>query len=163
MKIIEEKHANGINQYHQLDSGTCYNVDTPIRVVEEIEKARLSKTRIRVFYGDLVTGRCWMEENDTIGTVGRSCGRIKVPLLIRTSRSYGGGALLDSAIVKITVKGRTVYEHQNFNMPMISIVVSHVPGYPAGVDFDYSRQANFKTREQAVRYVAFMEGKRGCK
>ncbi len=164
MKIIEEKLSNGNTlQYHQLGNGTCYNVKTSVGVVEELEKARLAGIRIRVFYGDQETGRCWMDENDTIGTVGRSSGRIKIPLLIKTKRSFGGGAILDSAIVKLMVRGRTVYEHPKFNMPTMRVVVSHVPGYVAGVDFDNSRQANFKTRQQALNYVVFMEGTRGCK
>jgi len=169
MKIIEEKHANGVIQYHQLDNGTCYNVKTPIRVIEQLERARLGGNRIRVFYGDQETGRCWMDENDTIGTVGRSTGRIKIPLLIKTKRSYGGGAILDSAIVKITVKipgvvtPQIIYQHSNFHTPEMDVVSSHVPGCTAGVDFDHVRQANFKTRAQAERYIAFMAGRRNSK
>ena len=170
MKIIEEKLNNGNTvRYQQLENGTCYNAETPADMVKVLESARLSRDRIRVFYGDQVTGRCWMEENDTIGTIGRSTGRIKIPLLIKTRRSCGGGALLDSAIVKImliTTKFREfscLYEHPNFNMPEMKVVDSHVPGFTAGVDFDNSRQANFQTREQAERYIAFMKGERGCK
>jgi len=163
MKIIEEKHANRVNQYHQLDNGHCYNVKTPVGVVEILEKYSNGSTRIRVFYGDQETGRCWMEENDTMGTIGRSTGRIKIPLLIKTRRSFGGGAILDSAIVKITASGHTLYEHPKFNMPTMTVVESHVPGYAAGVDFDHSRQANFVDRAKARRWVAFMRGERNSK
>jgi len=160
MKIIEDGKGR---EYHQLDNGTCYSVLTPVGVVEEMEKYRDRSTRIRVFYGDQETGRCWMEENDTMGTIGRSTGKIKVPLLIKTRRSFGGEAILDSAIVKITVNHRVVYEHPNYHLPSMAIVPSHVPGYTTGVDFGNSRQANFKTLEQAWRYIAFMEGRRNSK
>ena len=164
MKIIEEKLSNGNTiQYHQLDNGTCYNVKTPIRVIEQLERARLGGDRIRVFYGDQETGRCWMDENDTIGTVGRSTGRIKIPLLIKTKHSYGGGAILDSAIVKILYDKCVRYQHSNFHTPTMKVVDSHVPGCTAGVDFDHVRQANFKTRAQAERYIAFMAGRRNSK
>ncbi len=170
MKIIEEKLSNGNTiQYHQLDNGTCYNVKTPVGVVEELEKSRLSGVRIRVFYGDQETGRCWMEENNTIGTVGQSTGRIKIPLLIKTKRSFGGGAILDSDIVKITIKihgvviPQIVYEHPNFHMPKMEIVKSHVPRYEWGVNIEYCREANFTKRSCAERYIAFMRGERNSK
>ena len=177
MKIIED--GKGM-EYHQLDNGTCYSVLTPVRVVEILEKYRNGETRIRVFYGDQETGHCWMEENDTMGTIGRSTGRIKVPLLIKTKRSFGGGAILDSAIVKITVKipgvvtPQIVYQHPKFNTPLITIrtILSHdycggvnlwAEGYTYAVDFDGVSNANFKTKEQARRYIAFMEGRRNSK
>ncbi|MFH1740063.1 MAG: hypothetical protein ABIH23_13720, partial [bacterium] len=78
MKIIEDGKGT---KYHQLDNGTCYSVLAPVGVVEILEKYRDRSTRIRVFYGDTITGRDWMEENDTMGIVGRSSGQIKVPLL----------------------------------------------------------------------------------
>jgi hypothetical protein len=166
MKTIKDSSGN---EYHQLDNGHCYNVNTPVGVVEILEKYSNGATRIRVFYGDQATGRCWMEENDTIGTIGRSTGRIKIPLLIKTRRSFGGGALLDSAVVKITVKihgvvmPQIVYQHPNFHMPEMDVVSSHVPGYAAGVDFDHVRTANFVDRAKARRFVAFMRGERNSK
>uniref|UniRef100_A0A6H1ZLH9 Uncharacterized protein n=1 Tax=viral metagenome TaxID=1070528 RepID=A0A6H1ZLH9_9ZZZZ len=164
MKIIKEKLSNGNTlQYHQLDNGHCYSVLTPVGVVEELEKAQLSGVRIRVFYGDQDTGRDWCEENDTMGSIGRSSGSIKIPLLLKTRRSFGGGALLDSVIVKITVNHRVVYEHPNYHLPEMDVVSSHVPGYAAGVDYDNMRHANFVDRAKARRFVAFIEGRRNCK
>jgi hypothetical protein len=161
MNIVEEKHAHGINRYHQLDNGTCYNVETPVEVVEVLEKARESGLRIRIYYGDQNTGRCWMDEYDTIGTIGRSTGRIKIPLLIKTARSLGGGAVLDSCIIRIDDRpGHTVYQHQNYHTPALEIAPRH-GGY--GVNFDYCGAADFKTKAQAERYVAFMKGERWSK
>jgi len=146
-----------------LDNGTCYHEKTPDNIVGILERARISGNRIRVFYGDTITGRCWMDEFDTIGRVGRSTGDIKIPLLIKNRRSLAGGALLDDCIVKIVSGYSTLYQHHNFNLPDISVVQSHVPGYMYGVDFDYSRQVNFPTKAQAERYVSFMKGDRLCK
>lgn len=147
-----------VKRYKITNDGTYYSSKTPDAVIEEIEKARHAGYRIRVYYRDQKTGRCWMDEALTTGTVGRSTGRIKIPLLIATRRSLGGPALLDSCIIKIASSGRTLYQHPSFNMPRIDIVPSHVPGYEWGVDFDHSRRANFKTRKQAERYAAKMSG-----
>jgi len=160
MKTIKD---NAGREYHQMDNGTCYDVNTAVGVIEELEKARLSGARIRVFYGDQETGRDWCGENDTMGCIGRSTGNIKIPLLIKTRRSYGGGALLDSAIVKIQIGHSVVYTHPNYHLPEMDVVSSHVPGYAAGVDYDNVRHANFVDRAKARRFVAFIEGRRNCK
>ncbi len=168
MKILTEKLSNGNTiEYHQLDNGTCYNVNTPVRVVEELEKARLARTRLRVYYGSQETGYCWMEENDTIGRIGRTTGNIKFPLLIKTKRSFGGGAILDRCIIKITVGKRTAYQHPKFHMPAITIVDLDPActgiKYGYSVNYDGTVAARFRTEAQAERYVAFVKGERQCK
>ena len=169
MKTIKD---NAGREYHQLDNGTCYSVLTPVGVVEELEKYRDGSTRIRVFYGDTVTGRDWMEENDTMGIVGRSSGQIKVPLLIKTRRSFGGGAILDSAIVKITVNHRVVYKHPKFWQPELFLSSLKNTGTPE-LPWTVCRKvepvggmevyARFATKAKAERYIAFMRGERNCK
>jgi len=169
MKTIKD---NAGREYHQLDNGTCYDVNTAVGVVETLEKYRDRSTRIRVFYGDTVTGRDWMEENDTMGIVGRSSGQIKVPLLIKTKRSFGGGAILDSVIVKITVNHRVVYEHPEFwqsELFLSSLKNTGTPELPwtvcrkvepvGGMEV----YARFATKVKAERFIAFMEGRRNSK
>jgi len=175
MKIIEDGKRM---EYHQLDNGTCYSVLTPVRVVEILEKYRNGKTRIRVFYGDQETGRCWMEEYDTMGTIGRSTGRIKIPLLIKTKRSFGGVAILDSAIVKITVKipgvvtPQIVYQHPKFwqsELFLSSLKNTGTPELPWTVcqkvepTGGMEVYAHFATKVKAERYIAFMRGERNSK
>ena len=55
--------------------------------------------RVAIFYGDPRTGKLWGDVE--VGTVGRSTGTTKVPLLIKTKRSYGGGAILVNNILRI--------------------------------------------------------------
>ena len=149
----------------KIVNGTSYHDETPRAVIDCLENARISGARIRVFYGDQETGRCWMDEYDTIGTVGRSTGTNKIPLLIKTKRSFGGAAILDHCIVKIT--GGTVYQHPKFNMPEMtigpSVQYSDPPEFSIAVLFDGKEWAKFKTYKQALNYIAFMEGKRGRK
>ncbi len=156
----------------KIVNGTSYHDETPRAVIDKLEDARVSGARIRLFYGDQLTGRCWMEEYDTIGRVGRSTGKEKIPLLIKTSRSFGGGAILDHCIVKIMVGGRTVLQHPKFHMPEMTIqLITSTDyfgggnlwsqGYTHAVYFDNMLLwAPFKTKEQAENYIAFMKGER---
>lgn len=134
-------------KYRQLESGTCYHIETPEPVIKRLEDARINRYRLRLFLGDTKTGRDWGEENDTIGRVGRSTGRIKVPLLFRTSRSSGGGAILDH---------RTVYEMPGYKPPDFRVVGKMV-------FWDEQTSAEFKTEAAARRYVTFMKGERHTK
>ena len=74
--------------------------------------------RVRVFYGNTESGKDWCECYDVIGYIGRSCGSIKIPLLIPTKNSLGGGGILDHCIVKITIDKRVVYEHPKYHCPI---------------------------------------------
>ena len=107
-------------------NGTTYNNETPKAVVDILEFNRLTRndhgprTRIRVYYGDAESGWDWGERYDVAGHIGRSTGRIKIPLMINNSRSMGGPGLLDNCIVAIRtarkIDGQTIwlYKHPNF-------------------------------------------------
>lgn len=93
-------------------TGTYYDINTPNIVKDILEESRISKNRIKVYYGDVKTGKAW---GDTfVGHVGRSTGNTKIPLEIANSRSTGGGALLDHCIVQIDhankKDGGTIYK-----------------------------------------------------
>lgn len=98
---------------YQVVNETSYDARTIPEVIRILELCRQDRTRIRVHYGDVATGKDWMDVYDVTGKVGRSMGPIKVPLLIHNSRSMGGGAMLDHCIVRIvTSKGkRVLYQH----------------------------------------------------
>lgn len=90
---------------------------TPDPVKQELLRAYRGGYRIRVFCGDTATGEAWEEEYDIMGTVGRSTGLHKVPLLIASARSSGGHALLDHCIVAIQRgPGNYVYRHPSFTV-----------------------------------------------
>jgi hypothetical protein len=105
---------NGKLVAYKIVNGTAYHADTDERIINILERARQSGQRVRIFYGDSRTGKDWMERFDTIGYIGRSGGRLRVPLLIKNSRSYGGGALLDNCIVKVTIEKEVLYVHPNY-------------------------------------------------
>lgn len=104
---------------YKVVNGTYYDENTPDEVIRVLENARKNRQRIRVFYGNTITGQDWGEDCDTMGYVGRSCGEVKEPLLIKTKRSDGGAAILTGCIVKITIDKRTFYCHPNYRYPVL--------------------------------------------
>jgi hypothetical protein len=86
---------------YKVFNGTSYHEETPQKLVEVLEGLRESRKRITVDYGDTETGESWGEVYDITGTIGRSTGGIKIPLLVHNARSMGGGALLDNCILSI--------------------------------------------------------------
>lgn len=102
---------------YKLNNGIYYPVDMPDEVVA-ICARNMGHDSIRfVFdFGDVETGRSWDEEFNTTGYVGRSTGRVKIPLLIYNRRSYGGPALSGAIVRVLTAKGKHVlYQHPNYH------------------------------------------------
>lgn len=100
-------------------NGTTYRDGTPQRVVEILEDARRSQRRLCIRYGDQQTGRDWGDTGERMcGTVNRSTGTIKIPLLVKTARSTGGDGILDDAIVRITEpkSRRVLYSHPRYHL-----------------------------------------------
>ena len=127
-----------------------------------------SDRRVRIWYGDIETGRSYNDIYDVTGRIERSTGKIAIPILIKNSRSYGG-ALFDDYIVRIDdiKEKRTLYRLDNFHIEDMKV-------YELFGDANFNYQvaklsedsgewevlASFKTEQQAHNYVAFMRGKR---
>jgi hypothetical protein len=114
---------NGNTINYKIRNGTAYHEETPENIIRILESARQSNrsTRLRFCFGDTADGRDWGEVHDTTGYIGRSTGSIKIPLLIATANSSGGGGLLDHCIVRIERKERgekyytEVYRHPQYH------------------------------------------------
>jgi hypothetical protein len=159
---------------NQNETRTTYGTGTPSLVVDALERARSNGQRVRLFYGDNVTGQDWHEENDVTGTVGRSCGSIRVPLLLANTRSSGGGPISTENIVRLIVDGREVYRHANYKQGVFTVreigkldecgkLNLSRAGYTHAVDIGGENTANFKSFAQALRWVRFMQGERATK
>ena len=150
-------------EYLQTNNGTCFNSETNEKVINIIDNLLHSNKRIRVWYGE--NGKSWNEENDICGSIGRSTGTFKIPLLIHSSRSYGGGALLTHCIIKIvdTQTKRVLYVHPNFTQPLFTVTDSDIQDYQANVLSDGQIYGRCKTVTSAKRLAAFMNGERMSK
>ena len=140
------------------------NEKTTSRVATLLNNLSMSQQRIRLVYGNPNTGKDWLEEYDVIGNIGRSTGTKQLPLLIKNSRSTGGGSILDHCILKIVdVKSkRVLYQHEKYIEPKFEIILLAITGQYS-VTVDGKVQANFKTEKQAQNYIDFMLCKRMSK
>jgi len=113
MHIVKTQGVDG--KTYKVCNGTWYYEETDDKVIEVLENARLSGTRIRIYSGDTETGRDWGEVCDVTGYVGRSMGPIQIPILLHNARSMSGGAILTDCLVKIEHankrKGGILYLH----------------------------------------------------
>lgn len=147
---------------------THYHEETDTKVKDVLERLRTQspKQKIRIHLGDKDTGRVWLEEYDVIGYIGRSTGVKPCALLIPSLKADGGGSILTHCILRIqdTKTGRNLYQHENYKKPDLKIAkVSDdlkAKGYKTAVERDGEMQANFKSLEKALDYIAFMQGER---
>lgn len=134
MKTETHKIGDKDTIYKVSDSGTYYSEKTPDDVIRVLESLRGKSQRIKIYVGDKVTGKDWMEESDKIGKIGRSSGPIKIPILLSTIDSTGGGAILDDCIVKIVTSpassARVLYKHPNYHQGEMVITEEGLLGNP---------------------------------
>lgn len=144
---------------YQIVNGTSYHIETSKQVIDVLESARLNKTRIRVYYGDVATGKCWHEEHYVTGYVGRSTGISKIPLLIYNKNSIGGCGVLDSCIIKIRKAsgGQILFQADNFQHSTFKITPSNVDGYTHEVFIDgelYSRHTSLMAATKLINKMS---------
>lgn len=156
------------NQDTQVVGGTSYPKATPRKVISILESARKQEHILRLFFGNAETGRDCGEENYVVGYIGRSCGKLKVPLLLeplrddrnRIKAADVGDAILCDSIVRIinVTSGEEVYRHSRYRLPDITLGASEHEMFVASAFRDGACLANFKDREEALEYVAFIQG-----
>ena len=144
--------------YKQVSSGTCFRKDTPEKVMVVLERLRAAGTECRIFYGNTVTGQSWLDENDMVGRIGRSTGTIKIPLIVPLGDD-GGPGLLESSIIRIDTRKKTLYRHPKFFVGDMSAVPGTVPDLPWNLFVNGQLHASLKTNEDAIGLAAFLCGK----
>lgn len=149
-----------------LAKTTWFDPGTAAKVAEILERYRASGKLLRLFYGDPATGRDWMEECDTVGTIGRSGGLMRSPLLVAPG-VCGGPAILTACIVRMLdgVSGRELYRADTYVVPALtSRLVTDEAMRRKGLTFEVIDQstgtcvARFRRQYEAVEYIAFMTG-----
>jgi hypothetical protein len=156
--LIKPSVCASFGEYITLSTGTSYVQGTDIKVIRALEDARVRGYKVRVYYGS--KGKVWSDEYDTIGKVGRSMGNIKILLLIASSRSMGGYAIMTDKVVRIDtnidVHKATVYSKEGYTLPSYTLKGNQVYA-------DNELYANCKSEQSAQRLVNFMSGKRWSK
>ena len=156
---VLEKHRELIRLAQGQDIGTWFHPETPRKARRILEAARKDGSRLRIFYGDTKTGRDWMEENDVLGTIGRSTGVLKIPLMLAEGE-HGGPGLLEHCIVRIirVDDRRELYRHSQYHLGLMEIEHELDPPYVATVRVDGKVHARFRTNQAAYHWMAYMAG-----
>lgn len=167
---MEEMHKVLLTLFARSEASkqTFYSYDVPQAVRRVLDSAMAWNTRVRIWIGDTETGRSFNDEYDVIGTVARSTGVHRVPLLIPNSRSSGGPAILTSCIIRIddVSARRTLYQHPNFSVEGMEVQPSVAfKDYPFEVINKATREvvARFKNELGAMNWIGFMHGHRYAK
>lgn len=142
-----------------------FNTKAPAAVCDALERAYFTKLRVRIWMGDQVTGRAWAAEHDVLGRIGRSCGELKVPLLVERGKD-GGAAVLDTSIVRIDVappwvrpdNTYSLYKHPSFHTGSWETRPAEADGYAIEVLHDGAVYARCRKAEQGKRLARFMSG-----
>lgn len=160
-------HLSVVARHHELlrmaakrELGTWFDPRTPKKVCRVLEQARKNGTLLRLFYGEPETGRDWLEEHDVLGTIGRSTGVLKVPLLIGEG-GHSGPAVLDHCIVRIirVEDGKVLYQHPRYHLGELTVTHAADQETPAEVNVDGRLAARFRDPVDAYHWMAFMAGR----
>lgn len=155
--VIETLSNDNTKTHKRTAKGACYDINTPDAVVNVLEGRLHAKreARIRLDYGDTQTGQSWGEEFNIEGYVGRSTGRIPIPLLIHNVRSMGGGPILDGSIVAIydTKSGAVLYRHPAYRPAYLWEQAVVLVGKNERLPFEvYAQNLKTGTREVVARF-----------
>lgn len=150
-----------------------FSKETPNDLILVLLKALQSKKRVRLYYGDRVTGLDWLEEYDTMGYIKFKTSHSGMKSLILVSRkdSTGGNLIPTGAVVKITLDKTVIYQAQNYTLPRFDVVpINEVHGgsaYRAEVrvfkDGAWVVQGKFGSMAKARAYIQFISGIKNTK
>jgi hypothetical protein len=170
MRIVENQdgtttyqHSQGEVVYRQHRSGTYYHAAAPRQVVDALAAAASDGSKVRIHYGDPRTGKDWLEEFGVEGTLSRSMGPLRVPLII-SGNSQWGEPLVDHCIVRLEVRPAArrafedVYRHPCYHVGKIEMAPSGLESHPYQVMVDGKPHANFATEQERGKFSRKMFG-----
>lgn len=177
---MEIRRGSDGREYKVTADGTWYDSRTADRVIEVLESMRKLGRRVRIFYAyqnaedvpvngsDFPVGTAWTDIYAVTGRLGRTCGNIKEPILIASSRATGGVCILDYLIGCImTTDGGVWYKMDGFKFPLWRIVrrvsdgkTFHFLEYRTDSMDTYREFRRFDSEAGAVRLRNYMTGKR---
>ena len=117
---------------YKVCNGTFYSAEALDGAILALEYARVNKIRIRVFYAyktaeekengvkdsEFDVLEVWEDEFGCIGRLGRSCGDIKIPILLYSRSSCFGSPILDGRVVMVkTTEGNALFSADGLKFP----------------------------------------------
>lgn len=178
LRATNEEHQLDARQHmdypvylNQIVNGTYYPADIPEQAIQVLERARQNGTRVHVHYGDPMTGKDELSEFEVRGRIGRSGGMRPIPLILNNQRSQGASGMFGGVVrIRSVPDGRELYRHPNYHHGKIEIRqhetpithppramrngdVQHFPHLTHGVFVDGRNHANFKSEQDAQKWV----------
>lgn len=144
----------------RLAQQTYFDPGTDPKAAQALENCRRDSRKVRLVLGDPATGRCWLDEHDVVGRIGRSIGPLKVPLLIEPGAD-SGVAILTNCLLRLIGwdSGRDLYRHAAYRIPDLTIRrAAEATDRPWQVLRDGCVEACFADIGKAGGYLAFMCG-----
>lgn len=155
------KYERAIQAWGQsaLSRQTYFDPGTHPEVSRVLESCRKAGNRVRLILGDPSSGEPWLGEYDVVGTIGRSAGLLKVPLLVEAGEQ-GGVAILTAFVLSIIDwnSGRIWFRHPMYQAPELGIRPSDDADRPWAVLHRDLEVARFSDIGKAGAYLAFMRG-----
>jgi hypothetical protein len=142
---------------------TWFDPGTPEAVRKALDVARLRGRRLRLWIGDMKTGRDWMEQDNVIGYIGRSPGPMRRPTLLKSRLSRNGQIISTINLVRIMdIRDRKeVYRHSEYYFPRFTQDTDTYKVAPFFIrDMSGETITRFETATARQRWIEFMEGKR---
>jgi hypothetical protein len=124
-----------------------------------LETCRHRGTMCRLILGDTATGESWFDEHDVVGRIGRSCGALKVPLLVPPGED-GGPAILTACLLAVIdwQSGKAVFRHLLYREPELGLFPETDAVHRWNVRYRDKTLARFDDLTKAAAYLAFMRG-----
>lgn len=142
-----------------LRERTYFDPGTHPRAARALEALRQSRAKCRLILGDTATGESWFDEHDVVGRVGRSCGTLKVPLLVPLGED-GGPAILTACLLVVIdwQDGVALYRHPLYREPELGLFPDAEATHRWCVRHRDQTLARFDDLTKAAAYLAFMRG-----
>ena len=142
------KQAQPITSFHQ---------ETSADVSQALIDIQGSGQKVRLFYGDPVSGKAWPEVTEVFGRIGAD--EEQAPVFIDQ-----GGQIRDSSIVGILGRaGKWLYRHPKLDLGAWEIIESPDEDYLDAVTYNGQVIELFKKAGQSRRFKDYMTGRRATR
>jgi hypothetical protein len=142
---------------------TWWNPGTTATVKRHLERLRGSDELARIWTGDPETGEPWLEEYDTLGTIGRTGGWLKSMILVPPGE-IGGTIIFTDKVLRIDVwtpddrKWTELWQAKNFQLPALDLKRGELEELPWEVWVGDKVHARFETLPKAAAWISWMSG-----